>query len=182
MRTKRPTVSQNSNSDKRNLEVQHAADVPKMADDDWGLSADLQEKNLAALNNLSLNRPPIPPPVPASQYIPQQNDDDDEPEPNPADISLMMKLSFEELNLRPELLKGVYAMGFNSPSKIQETALPILIADPPLNMIAQSQSGTGKTAAFILAALSRVNPNLKYPHVLVLAPTYELAVQTGKVK
>ncbi|GFT27127.1 ATP-dependent RNA helicase DDX19B, partial [Trichonephila clavipes] len=180
----------------------------KMADDDWGLSADLQEKNLAALNNLSLNRPPIPPPVPASQYIPQQNDDDDEPEPNPADISLMMKLvrthlvevtsdieiqkkdpnsplysakSFEELNLRPELLKGVYAMGFNSPSKIQETALPILIADPPLNMIAQSQSGTGKTAAFILAALSRVNPNLKYPHVLVLAPTYELAVQTGKV-
>lgn len=50
--------------------------------------------------------------------------------------------SFEELNLQPNLLKGVYAMGFNAPSKIQETALPTLLADPPQNMIAQSQSGT----------------------------------------
>ena len=39
--------------------------------------------------------------------------------------------------------QGVYAMGFNAPSKIQETALPTLLADPPQNMIAQSQSGTG---------------------------------------
>lgn len=46
---------------------------------------------------------------------------------------------------KPELLRGVYAMGYNTPSKIQETALPTLIADPPQNMIAQSQSGTGKT-------------------------------------
>ena len=44
---------------------------------------------------------------------------------------------------------GVYGMGFNAPSKIQETALPTLLADPPQNMIAQSQSGTGKTAAFV---------------------------------
>ena len=49
--------------------------------------------------------------------------------------------------------QGVYAMGFNAPSKIQETALPTLLADPPQNMIAQSQSGTGKTAAFVLAML-----------------------------
>ncbi|GBN33455.1 ATP-dependent RNA helicase DDX19A [Araneus ventricosus] len=183
-----------------------------MGDAGWGLCADLQEKSLAALSNLKLadGAAPIPPPVPASEYAPQQgqDEDDDEPEPNPADISLMQKLvrthlvettadleiqkkdpnsplysvkSFEDLNLRPELLKGVYAMGFNSPSKIQETALPILIADPPQNLIAQSQSGTGKTAAFILSALSRVDPNLHYPHVLVLSPTYELAVQTGKV-
>ena len=62
--------------------------------------------------------------------------------------------SFEELNLHPKLLKGVYALGFNNPSKIQETALPTLLADPPQNMIAQSQSGTGKTAAFVLAMLS----------------------------
>ena len=56
-------------------------------------------------------------------------------------------------------------MGFNSPSKIQETALPTLIADPPQNMIAQSQSGTGKTAAFVLSMLSRVNQDLNYPQV-----------------
>lgn len=72
-------------------------------------------------------------------------------------------------------------MGFNAPSKIQETALPALLADPPQNLIAQSQSGTGKTAAFVLAMLSRVDPEKKYPQVLCLSPTYELAIQTGEV-
>lgn len=89
--------------------------------------------------------------------------------------------TFEALNLSPNLLKGVYAMGFNAPSKIQETALPTLLADPPQNMIAQSQSGTGKTAAFVLAMLSRVDTSLNYPQVLCLSPVYELALQTGEV-
>jgi len=89
--------------------------------------------------------------------------------------------SFEEMHLKPEILKGVYAMGFNHPSKIQETAIPSLLADPPINMIAQSQSGTGKTAAFSVAMLSRVDNNLQYPQALLLSPTYELALQTGKV-
>jgi len=89
--------------------------------------------------------------------------------------------SFEALNLKPQLLKGVYGMGFNAPSKIQETALPTLLADPPQNMIAQSQSGTGKTAAFVLAMLSRVDVSKQYPQVLCLSPTYELALQTGEV-
>lgn len=89
--------------------------------------------------------------------------------------------SFEALHLKPALLKGVYAMGFNAPSKIQETALPTLLADPPQNMIAQSQSGTGKTAAFVLAMLSRVDTTKNYPQVLCLSPTYELAIQTGEV-
>lgn len=89
--------------------------------------------------------------------------------------------TFEALHLKPNLLKGVYEMGFNAPSKIQETALPTLLADPPQNLIAQSQSGTGKTAAFVLAMLSRVDPNLHYPQILCLSPTYELAIQTGEV-
>lgn len=63
----------------------------------------------------------------------------------------------------------------------QETALPTLLADPPQNMIAQSQSGTGKTAAFVLAMLSRVDATKPYPQVLCLSPTYELAIQTGEV-
>lgn len=88
--------------------------------------------------------------------------------------------SFEELNLDKALLDGVYDMGFQKPSKIQETALPILITERK-NMIAQSQSGTGKTAAFVLAALSRVDVNQRYPQVIVLSPTYELAVQTYRV-
>ena len=72
-------------------------------------------------------------------------------------------------------------MGFNAPSKIQETALPTLLADPPQNMIAQSQSGTGKTASFVLAMLSRVDSANSFPQVLCLSPTYELALQTGEV-
>lgn len=88
--------------------------------------------------------------------------------------------TFEALNLKPNLLKGIYEMGFNAPSKIQETALPTLLADPCQNLIAQAQSGTGKTAAFVLAMLSRVDPTKHYPQVLCLSPTYELAIQTGE--
>ncbi|XP_056114005.1 ATP-dependent RNA helicase DDX19A [Rhinichthys klamathensis goyatoka] len=89
--------------------------------------------------------------------------------------------TFEELRLKPQLLKGVYEMGFNRPSKIQENALPMMLAEPPQNLIAQSQSGTGKTAAFVLAMLSHVDPGLKWPQCLCISPTYELALQTGKV-
>lgn len=89
--------------------------------------------------------------------------------------------TFEELRLNKKLLDGVYHMGFNKPSKIQETALPMLLADPPNNMIAQSQSGTGKTAAFTLAMLSRVDRTKPYTQAMCLSPTYELALQTGKV-
>lgn len=180
-----------------------------MAEEDWGLDAELQEKCLVNDTKANSNSEPIPPPVPSENASKpaESTEKEEEPELHAAEISLLNKLvrthlvevkhdidiqrnpnsplysvkSFEELNLRPELLKGVYAMGFNSPSKIQETALPTLIADPPQNMIAQSQSGTGKTAAFILASLSRVDTNLKYPHVLVLSPTYELALQVGTV-
>lgn len=88
--------------------------------------------------------------------------------------------TFEQLNLHEDLLKGVYDMGFQRPSKIQETALPLLITERK-NMIAQSQSGTGKTAAFVLAALSKVDTNIKCPQVIILSPTYELAVQTYQV-
>lgn len=89
--------------------------------------------------------------------------------------------TFEALKLHPDLLRGVYDMGFNAPSKIQETALPMLLANPPQNMIAQSQSGTGKTAAFVLAMLSRVDTSKNYVQVVCLSPTYELAIQTGEV-
>ncbi len=67
-------------------------------------------------------------------------------------------------------------MGFSAPSKIQETALPTLLADPPQNMIAQSQSGTGKTAAFVLAMLSRVDRTKNHPQVWLLFFKYEKGV------
>jgi ATP-dependent RNA helicase DDX19/DBP5 len=79
-----------------------------------------------------------------------------------------------------EILKGLSAMNYHRPSKIQERALPLLLNDPPTNMIGQSQSGTGKTAAFVLNILRRVelSEDMKnIPQALVLAPSRELARQ-----
>ncbi|PAV82565.1 hypothetical protein WR25_26685 [Diploscapter pachys] len=89
--------------------------------------------------------------------------------------------SFRDLRLKSEILHALDVMGFVRPSKIQEFALPILLMEPPTNMIAQSQSGTGKTASFALAMLSRAVPSSHFPQCICLAPTYELAVQIGEV-
>lgn len=77
-----------------------------------------------------------------------------------------------------ELLRGIYLLNFKKPSKIQERALPLLLSNPPRNMIGQSQSGTGKTAAFVLTMLSRVDLTLDAPQALCLSPSRELARQT----
>lgn len=72
-------------------------------------------------------------------------------------------------------------MNFRKPSKIQERALPLLLSNPPKNLVGQSQSGTGKTAAFVLNILSRLDLSTeqmqKTPQALILAPTRELARQ-----
>lgn len=87
--------------------------------------------------------------------------------------------SFTDLPLSEELKKALRDMRYERPSKIQETALPLMLSAPYDNMIAQSQSGTGKTAAFSLTVLSRLNLKNRYPQALILAPTYELALQIG---
>ncbi|KAG2364605.1 DEAD-domain-containing protein [Suillus spraguei] len=89
--------------------------------------------------------------------------------------------TFEELGLHQDLLKGLYDLGFSKPSKIQERALPLLLANPPQNMIGQSQSGTGKTAAFVLTMLSRVDFSKNKTQALCLAPSRELARQIMSV-
>lgn len=72
-------------------------------------------------------------------------------------------------------------MNFRKPSKIQERALPLLLGNPAKNLVGQSQSGTGKTAAFVLNILSRLDLSSeqlqKTPQALILAPTRELARQ-----
>ena len=78
------------------------------------------------------------------------------------------------------ILKGIYQMRFSKPSKIQERALPLLLRNPPTNMIGQSQSGTGKTAAFVLNMFTRIQtsgPLADKPQAIVLAPSRELARQ-----
>uniref|UniRef100_A0A915D156 ATP-dependent RNA helicase n=1 Tax=Ditylenchus dipsaci TaxID=166011 RepID=A0A915D156_9BILA len=89
--------------------------------------------------------------------------------------------TFKDLRLKPQLIEALYLMGFHQPSKIQEAALPVLLCEPPQDIIAQSQSGTGKTATFLLVMLNRVDPEKKYPQCVCLAPTMELARQIGEV-
>ncbi|KAI7868648.1 P-loop containing nucleoside triphosphate hydrolase protein [Spinellus fusiger] len=93
------------------------------------------------------------------------------------DSPLYSVKSFEDLGLSQELLTGLYEMKFSKPSKIQERALPLLLANPPKNMIGQSQSGTGKTAAFVLTMLTRIDMNVKQPQAICVAPSRELARQ-----
>ncbi|XDG03970.1 hypothetical protein ABKA04_003585 [Annulohypoxylon sp. FPYF3050] len=90
--------------------------------------------------------------------------------------------TFEELGLPSEVLRALSALRFSKPSKVQEKALPLMLANPPQNMIAQSQSGTGKTAAFVTTVLARVDhSNPTQPQALLLAPSRELARQIQSV-
>jgi translation initiation factor 4A len=87
--------------------------------------------------------------------------------------------SFEELNLSDEVLKGIYAHGWDKPSAIQRKAiLPILKGN---DIIAQAQSGTGKTGTFSISALSIVDVKIESPQVLMLSPVKDLAMQTYKI-
>jgi len=87
--------------------------------------------------------------------------------------------TFEEMSLPADILRGIYSYGFEEPSEIQKRAIIPLIEGK--DVIAQAQSGTGKTGTFTIGSLSRVNPNLYQPQVLVLAPTRELAEQIKNV-
>ncbi|KPM44724.1 ATP-dependent RNA helicase DBP5 [Neonectria ditissima] len=90
--------------------------------------------------------------------------------------------TWQDLGLPEPILKGLLALNFLKPSKVQGKSLPLILSDPPRNMLAQSQSGTGKTAAFVTALLSRVDfNNPDQPQALALAPSRELARQTEGV-
>jgi translation initiation factor 4A len=87
--------------------------------------------------------------------------------------------TFDEMGLSDTLIRGVYNYGFELPSKIQQLA--IVPMSQQTDILAQSQSGTGKTGAFTIGALSTVDPSLKAPQVLVMCPTRELSQQTERV-
>lgn len=86
--------------------------------------------------------------------------------------------TFEELNLHPDLLRGIYAFGFEKPSIIQQKGiLPVINKN---DIIAQAQSGTGKTATFSIATLQRIDHNSPQCQAIIIAPTRELALQNHK--
>ena len=87
--------------------------------------------------------------------------------------------TFESMNLREDLMKGIYAYGFDKPSPVQQRAIIPIISGK--DVIVQSQAGTGKTCVFAVGALQRVESKLKETQVLILSPTRELAEQSQKV-
>jgi len=95
------------------------------------------------------------------------------------DDALKMYDSFDDMSLDDNLLRGIYSYGFESPSKIQQLA--IVPMSKHTDILAQAQSGTGKTGAFTIGSLSVVDPTIKAPQVIVICPTRELSQQTQRV-
>ncbi len=87
-------------------------------------------------------------------------------------------VEFSDFELAEPVLKAVKDLGYESPSPIQAQAIPHILAGRDL--VGQAQTGTGKTAAFALPLLSRIDIKIKHPQVLVLTPTRELAIQVAE--
>ena len=85
---------------------------------------------------------------------------------------------FSEFDLSKELIQTLEQKGYSSPTPIQKAAIPELLLGRDL--VGQAQTGTGKTAAFALPLLERLQENVAHPQVLVLAPTRELAMQVAE--
>jgi ATP-dependent RNA helicase DeaD len=86
--------------------------------------------------------------------------------------------SFADLGLPEPVLRALETLGYETPSPIQAAAIPVLLAGQDL--IGQAQTGTGKTAAFALPLLARLDLDARAPQVLVLTPTRELAIQVAE--
>ena len=89
----------------------------------------------------------------------------------------METIRFDELDLNPKILRGIKDMGFEEASPIQAQAIPVVLEGR--DMIGQAQTGTGKTAAFGLPLLQKVDPKVKKLQAIVLLPTRELAIQVA---
>ncbi len=90
----------------------------------------------------------------------------------------MSQITFKDLPISKETLKSIEKKGFKHPTEIQEKAIPVIYEGKDL--IAQAQTGTGKTAAFGIPIVDKVDPNKKKIQALILVPTRELAIQVAK--
>jgi translation initiation factor 4A len=103
--------------------------------------------------------------------------DDKKPEENKGELKIAT--SFDDMALKDDLLRGIYAYGFERPSAIQQRGILPMISGK--DTIGQAQSGTGKTATFAISMLQRLDLKVKECQGLILAPTRELAQQIEKV-
>ena len=88
-------------------------------------------------------------------------------------------LTFGDLGLSPDILEAISKKGFENPTPVQEQTIPLLLSGEK-DIIAQAQTGTGKTAAFGLPIIERITPGLRKVQAIVLAPTRELASQVAE--
>ena len=95
----------------------------------------------------------------------------------PQDIETFSK--WDELNIDPKILRGIYSYGFEIPSPIQSKS--IISICKGYDVIAQAQSGTGKTASFTIGTLSQIDTTYNHTQAIILAPTRELAIQITSV-
>jgi ATP-dependent RNA helicase DeaD len=87
--------------------------------------------------------------------------------------------NFKDLGINKGLLKSIEELGFESPTPVQEQAIPILLKDKT-DLIALAQTGTGKTAAFGLPSIQQIDPKIKNVQTIILCPTRELCIQISK--
>ncbi|CRK36031.1 hypothetical protein BN1708_006889, partial [Verticillium longisporum] len=95
------------------------------------------------------------------------------------DVTNTKGLEFENFQLKRDLLMGIFEAGFEKPSPIQEEAIPVALTGR--DVLARAKNGTGKTAAFVIPALEKINPKVSKIQCLILVPTRELAMQTSQV-
>eukprot|EP00172_Hildenbrandia_rubra_P001211 Plantae.Rhodophyta-Hildenbrandia_rubra.ctg17640.p1 GENE.Plantae.Rhodophyta-Hildenbrandia_rubra.ctg17640~~Plantae.Rhodophyta-Hildenbrandia_rubra.ctg17640.p1 ORF type:complete len:469 (+),score=102.18 Plantae.Rhodophyta-Hildenbrandia_rubra.ctg17640:824-2230(+) len=143
--------------------VDAAAAGPTTEGEDWADSDDEKKNSLGDLNGISSasdEKVIVKTADPSTPYVSASK--------------------FEDLSLRKELLDGIYALKWNTPSKIQAASLPLILSDTK-NLIAQGHNGSGKTACFVLGMLSKINDDVEEPQALCVCPTRELARQIKEV-
>ncbi|KAL9007921.1 MAG: hypothetical protein Q9173_006902 [Seirophora scorigena] len=99
--------------------------------------------------------------------------------PQTEDVTKTKGLEFEDFLIKRELMMGIFEAGFEKPSPIQEETIPVALTGR--DILARAKNGTGKTAAFVIPTLERINPKSNKTQALILVPTRELALQTSQV-
>jgi ATP-dependent RNA helicase DDX6/DHH1 len=95
------------------------------------------------------------------------------------DVTDTKGFEFEDFGIKRDLLMGIFEAGFEKPSPIQEEAIPVALTGK--DILARAKNGTGKTAAFVIPALEKINTRSSKIQCLILVPTRELALQTSQV-
>ena len=112
-----------------------------------------------------------------TDYINNQNAPENNTENNPENIKIIN--NWDDLELNEDLLRGIYAMSFEKPSEIQQKAILPIIQNN--DVIAQAQSGTGKTGTFSISTLQKIDISRNEVQTIIIAPTQELSKQIYSV-